>query len=77
MDNHHYSARPVAAWLFRPEHKLKDSTIRELDPYSARYCPHPRRIEPASRDLRCSQFLPQMGEINTPHLSDVPDMVLL
>jgi hypothetical protein len=46
VDYYRDSGNPVAARLFRPEHKSKDSTNRWLDTYFDRYRRHTRCIEP-------------------------------
>ena len=45
VDYHCNSSNPVAARLFGWEHKSKLPENRQLDSYSARYCPHPNRSE--------------------------------
>ena len=41
VDYHCNTSNPVAARLFRREHKSKFSENRQLDPYPDRYCRHP------------------------------------
>jgi len=47
VDYHRNSSNPMAARLFRSEYKSRLSANGRMDPYSARYCRHPRHIAPS------------------------------
>jgi len=51
VDHHRNSGNPVAAWLFRAEHKSKLPANRQLDPYFDRYRRHTHRFEPVGDRL--------------------------
>src|SRR5512147_1610927 len=64
VDYHCNSSNPVAARLFGWEHKSKLPENRQLDPYSARYCPHPNRSKRAGDHLVLRFFENRRGSLS-------------
>ncbi len=54
MDYHRNSSYPVAARLFRAEHKSRVPANRRLDPHSDRDRRHPRHIAPPRDNVNIS-----------------------
>jgi len=56
VDYHRNSNHPVAARLFRSEHKSRLPANRRLDSYSDRYRRHPHHITPLWRGINLSRL---------------------
>ncbi len=57
VDYHRNSSNPVAARLFRSEHKSRLPANRRLDSHSDRYRSHPHHITPAGYNVNISRLL--------------------